>query len=111
MLFKLAAFSEAVGWTLLIIGIAAKQLPVGWNQIPVGVAGVVHGMIFLTYFVVVLVLAPSMGWSWQRIVFALLLGNPPYGSLAFEKWVEYDRQRTDLRHIYSALRYRAALST
>jgi integral membrane protein len=109
MLYRLAAFSEAVGWTLLIIGIACKELPVWWNQIPVGIAGRVHGVLFLIYFVAVLLLAPSMGWSWKRIFFACLFGNPPYGSLVFEKWAEQDRKWSDLKGLRSITRYQEML--
>lgn len=109
MLFRLAAFSEAVTWTLLIIGIAAKRLPVWWNQIPVGAAGVIHGVMLLIYLTAVLVLAPSMGWSWKRIIMACLFGNPPYGTIVFEKWAEQDRQWSDFKGLHSVTRYQAAL--
>lgn len=109
MLFRLAAISEAVTWTMLIIGIAAKRLPVWWNQIPVGVAGLIHGVMLLIYLTAVVVLAPSMGWSWRRIIVAGFFGNPPYGSLVFEKWAEQDRRWSDFKHLRSITRYQAAL--
>lgn len=109
MLFRLAAISEAVSWTMLIIGIAAKQLPVWWNQIPVGVAGVIHGVMLLIYLTTVVATGPSMGWSWKRIIVAGIFGNPPYGSLVFEKWAAENRQWSDFKGLRSVTRYQAVL--
>lgn len=109
MLYRLATFSEAIGWTLLIIGIACKTLPVSWNRIPVGVAGVVHGVLFLTYFAITLVAAPSMGWSGKRIFFACLFGNPPYGSLVFETWAAHQRHWSDFEGLRGVTGYQAAV--
>lgn len=110
MLFRIAAFSEAIGWTLLIIGIACKQLPVGWNLIPVGIAGVIHGMLFLIYIVAVLILAPSLDWSWAKTIIAGLCSMPPYGSLIFEKYVAQNRDWNDMMHLHGLVRYRAILA-
>jgi integral membrane protein len=103
MLFKIAAFAEAVGWTMLILGVAAERLPVSWNEIPVQLAGRTHGMLFLTYIFAVIALSPSLGWSGFRILVAGACSVPPYGSLIYEmlsaqhrKWTDYTRLRTSL---------------
>jgi integral membrane protein len=99
-LFRLAAIGEAVGWTLLIIGILCTKLPVSWNQIPVQLAGRTHGVLFLIYASAVVVLSPSMGWSWMRIVIGTAASVPPYGSLLFEMWASHRKRHdefTDLR--------------
>ena len=111
MLFKMAAVAEAVGWTLLIIGIACKHLPVWWHLIPVGVAGVLHGVLFLMYIVAALVLAPSLCWSLPKTIVAGLFSIPPYGSLIFEKWAAEGRIWTDMMHLHSTIRYHAALQS
>ncbi len=85
-LFRLAAIGEAVGWTLLIIGVGCQHLPVSWNQIPVQLAGRIHGTLFLLYITAVVVLSPSLGWSLMRTLMGGAASVPPYGSLMFELW-------------------------
>lgn len=84
-LFRIAAFAEAVGWTLLIGAIAYRRLELPNPDIFVSIAGRVHGLFFVLYFIAVLLLARSMEWKGWRIVFALAAGIPPFGSLLFEK--------------------------
>lgn len=90
LLFKLAAWGEAIGWTLLIIGIICQKII--HNNIPVLITGQFHGLLFLMYITAAIVLAPSMKWSLKRTLAAGLCAVPPYGSLAFELW-EADRRR------------------
>lgn len=107
LLFKLAAYFEAVGWTLLIIGVACRQLPVSWNQIPVLLAGRTHGVLFLMYVVAAFVLAPSLGWSFTRTLFAGACSVPPYGTLLFEKYIAYTRWYSQSRTFYRTILYAA----
>jgi len=110
MLFKIAAVSEAVSWTLLIIGIACKQLPVSWNLIPVGIAGVIHGILFLVYIAAVLALAPSLGWGWFKTIVAGLFSVPPYGTLVFEQYAARDRDWTDIKHLHGVVCYQSVIA-
>jgi len=104
-LFRLAAISEAVGWSLLIIGIACENLPVWWHEIPVQLAGRIHGMLFLLYVVAVLVLSPTLRWPWYRIIIAGLFSVPPYGSLMYELWSAERRQRHAFNHLFGFVGY------
>jgi integral membrane protein len=103
MLFKLAAFSEAIGWTMLITGILCEQLPVSWHDVPVQIAGRIHGILFMVYIAAALVLAPSLGWSLLRTLVAGIASVPPYGSLLFELWAAHDRKQTDFVNLYGLL--------
>jgi len=105
MLFKLAAFGEAIGWTLLIIGVLMRRLPVSWNEMPVQYAGHIHGILFLLYIVAVLVLSPSLGWSWYRTLIAGACSVPPYGSLAYEQWSEYRRKWLGFGILHKTIAY------
>lgn len=98
-LFRMAAFAEAVGWTLLIIGILCKKLPVSWNQYPVYMAGSVHGTLFLLYIIAVLALASSLQWSVPRTFIAGLCSVPPYGSLLYEMWSSRQRGHQKLQRL------------
>lgn len=99
-LFREAAFAEAIGWTMLIIGIACKHLPVGWHEAPVQIAGRIHGVLFLLYLLAVVLVSPSLGWSWWRILLAGACSAPPFGSLLFERWAAHDRDWTGLQALH-----------
>jgi integral membrane protein len=91
LLFRIAAFAEAVGWTLLIAGILIQRYITPGNDTAVLIAGNIHGTIYLSYFVAALVLYPSLGWRRWRGLAAVLAGVPPYGSLLFELWMAHKR--------------------
>jgi integral membrane protein len=103
MLFRLAAFGEALGWSLLIIGILIDQTSVSWHEIPVKITGQLHGIFFLVYLAAALVLSPSLGWSWLRAIFAGIASVPPYGSLLFEMWSAHNRKHRDFTNLRSLL--------
>jgi integral membrane protein len=91
-LFRLAALSEAVGWSLLIIGVIINHYNLPGHSISIIIAGQIHGTIFLIYFAVLLAVYGSSGWSRKKIIIAALAGIPPYGTFVFEQWASYDRQ-------------------
>jgi integral membrane protein len=105
MLFRLAAFSEAIGWTLLIAGILIERYSTPGNNAAVLIAGNIHGTIYLAYFVAALVLYPSLGWSRWRGLAALLAGVPPYGSLLFEMWSAYKRRAHGFKNYRQFMAY------
>jgi integral membrane protein len=91
-LFRIAALSEAVGWTLLIIGVLINRYKLPGHSISITIAGQIHGTIFLVYFVVLMVTYSSLGWSRKKIICAAMAGVPPYGTFLFEQWAAYKRQ-------------------
>lgn len=93
MLFRLAAFAEAIGWTLLISAILYRHLSFEHADVFISISGRIHGLFFALYFVAVLLLARSMEWKGWRMLWALGAGVPPYGSLVFEKITAYQRKR------------------
>ena len=111
-LFRIAALTEALGWSLLIIGIALKRYFLHGNDIPVQIAGRLHGTFFLIYFASAVIFYPSQSWSRKRTFVALLASVPPFGSLVFEQWAAKKRQvkhirRKTLNYIYFGLTNRA----
>jgi integral membrane protein len=101
-LFRLAAFGEAFGWTLLICSIVFKHYVTPGNNIPIDIAGQIHGTIFLIYIAAVVVLHPSLRWSPKRTLIAGLFSVPPYGTLVFEQW-EARRRRAEAFKSYREL--------
>jgi integral membrane protein len=101
-LFRLAAFSEAIGWTLLIAGILIKHFWTPGVDTPVRIAGEIHGTIFLFYLATVVIAAGSMGWSYGKTFVAGLASVPPYGTLILEQILARTRRSqatTALRQI------------
>ena len=83
-LFKLAAYGEAVGWTVLIVGIVLSHYL--HSNVPVLIAGNFHGVFYIFYFVMAILTAPCLEWKIKRALVAIVCGIPPYGSLIFEQW-------------------------
>lgn len=108
MLFKLAAFGEAIGWTLLISGIGLHDYVWVGNPYTINIAGQFHGMLFLMYIAAVLVLSPSLKWRGWQIVLGGLCSVPPYGSLAFELFAAYRRNTTHRQNLLWSLCYHQA---
>jgi integral membrane protein len=104
-LFKLAAFGEAIGWTLLITGIVLHDYIWVGNPYSISIAGQLHGILFLIYLTAVLILSPSLRWrSWQTLL-AGICSVPPYGTLAFELFAASIRNNTSRYRLLWALRY------
>lgn len=101
-LFRLAAFGEAFGWTLLISSLVFKHYITPGNNIPIDIAGQIHGTIFLIYIAAVVVLHPSLRWSPKQTLIAGLVSVPPYGTLVFEQWAAWQR-RTEASQAYRQL--------
>lgn len=98
-LFRLAALSEAFGWTILIAGILINRYRWPGADMAIPIAGQVHGTFFLIYFGVLIATYTSLRWSRQKFLVAVLVGIPPYGTLLFEQWAARARSQR-LRRIY-----------
>lgn len=109
-LFKLAAITEACGWTLLIAGILVSRYLTPGSDAAVVLAGRTHGTLFGLYIVAALVLSPSLRWSWPRTIIAGAASVPPYGSLLFELWASEARRHARYRHQHRLVTYRLLTS-
>lgn len=105
VLFKIAAFAEAVGWTLLILGIFARNVLLDGSGIPVTIAGRLHGMVVVLYVIAVLALSPSLRWSFWRMLVAVAFSVPPYGSLIYEQISAHFRSNGQAKQFIHAVRY------
>lgn len=91
-LFKVAAFLETIGWTLLIIGILFSYNHwVGYDFI-LPIAGSIHGIFYLIYIFIVFFGHRSMKWGIWRFLFAEAISTVPFGALIFEQWVARRRR-------------------
>ncbi|RKT57223.1 DUF3817 domain-containing protein [Saccharothrix australiensis] len=83
--FRLLALAEAVSWAGLLIGMFFKYVVVN-NEIGVKVFGPLHGVIFVGYVVVTLMVAHR--WDRRTTIWALLASIPPFGTVVFERWAQ-----------------------
>ncbi|WP_158887377.1 DUF3817 domain-containing protein [Amycolatopsis anabasis] len=85
VLFRVAAVAEAFSWAGLLIGMFFKYVvEAGEGGVPV--LGMVHGIIFVAYVLVSLVVFKPLGWRPKTLVLALLSSIPPLFTWIFEKW-------------------------
>ncbi|AXB43738.1 DUF3817 domain-containing protein [Amycolatopsis albispora] len=83
--FRLLALAEAVSWAGLLIGMLFKYVVVG-NEIGVKIFGPIHGVIFVGYVIVALLVRESLRWDARTTVLALVASIPPFGTVLFERW-------------------------
>lgn len=93
LIYRLAAFGEAIGWTLLISGIVYQHFKLPNNHDVLKILGQTHGTLFFAYFVGLLAVARSLGLSKLQFLWALAVSIPPYGTLIYEKYLTHIRRR------------------
>lgn len=93
LIFRLAAFGEAIGWTLLITGIAYKHFGLPNGPDVLTVLGQTHGTLFFGYAAAVLAVASSLRWSKLEFLVAAAVSVPPYGTLVYEKFLAHRRKQ------------------
>ncbi|RYX78867.1 DUF3817 domain-containing protein [bacterium] len=91
-LFKIAAYAETIGWSLLITGIVFKKFTWPLHDWILPLAGSFHGLVFIFYVLIVLFAHRSMNWRFRHFVIAEVLGNIPFGALVFERYIVKKRQ-------------------
>jgi integral membrane protein len=85
--FRVVAVSEAVTWTLLIAAMVVKYGLDG-GDLPVRVAGSVHGFVFLAYAATVVVVALNQRWSARLAVLGVVTAVVPYATVPFDVGVD-----------------------
>jgi integral membrane protein len=86
-LFRGLAISEAVTWALLLTGMFLKYVT-ETTELGVQVFGMVHGVVFIAYGLVTLLVAIDQRWSVGRLALGLVAAVPPFATLLFERYAE-----------------------
>lgn len=87
--FRGLAVSEAITWALLLAGMFLKHVT-KTTDLGVQVFGMVHGVVFIAYGLVTLIVAVDQRWSLGRTALGLAAAVPPFATLLFE--VHADRR-------------------
>lgn len=86
-LFRALAVSEAVTWALLLTGMFLKYVT-ETTELGVQVFGMVHGVVFIAYCLVTVLVAADQRWSIGRLALGLVAAVPPFATLLFEAYAE-----------------------
>ncbi len=87
VLFRRVAIAEAVTWALLLVGMFLKYVT-DTTELGVRVFGMVHGVVFVAYCLVTLVVWVDQRWSAGRGVLGLAAAVPPFATVAFDVYAE-----------------------
>ena len=85
-LYGFVSVAETVTWTGLIIAMIARY-GFGQDGSWFFVAGISHGVVFLAYCSVAVIVAMNQRWSVGRALAALVIAIPPYATIPFDRAV------------------------
>ncbi len=87
MLFRRLAIAEAVTWALLLTGMFLKYVT-ETTELGVRVFGMVHGVVFIAYCLVTLLVGVDQRWSRGRVLLGLVSAVPPFMTVWFDRYAE-----------------------
>ena len=85
--FRALAVTEAITWVCLLAGMFLKYV-VGTTEVGVQVAGPVHGVAFISYCLVTVLVGIDQQWSRSRLLLGLASSVPPLMTVWFDRHVE-----------------------
>jgi integral membrane protein len=87
LLFRRVAIAEAVTWALLLTGMFLKYVT-ETTELAVRVFGMAHGVVFIAYCLVTILVGIDQRWSRGRVLLGLVSAVPPFLTLWFERYAE-----------------------
>ncbi len=90
LLFRRVAIAEAVTWALLLTGMFLKYATEAHQEgeLAVRVFGMVHGVVFIAYCLVTLLVGVDQRWSRGRVLLGLVSAVPPFLTVWFDRYAE-----------------------
>ncbi len=86
-LYRPVAIAEAVTWTLLIVGMVMKYvLLVG--DVGVQIGGLLHGIVFVAYVVVAVLVAVNQRWQAGLTTVAIVSAIVPWATVPLDRWLD-----------------------
>ena len=83
---QLVSILEGISF-LLLLGVAMPMKYMFDNPVLVPYVGMAHGVLFIAFLVVLLVVCQRMGWSLLVFVVGLLAAILPFAPFLFERWI------------------------
>lgn len=85
-LYRTAAVTEMVTWTLLIIGMVLKYT--GVTELGVRIAGLIHGVGFLSYVMTNVFVGLNQRWRVTTMALGIASAFLPWATLPYDRWLE-----------------------
>ncbi|WP_310526101.1 DUF3817 domain-containing protein [Nocardioides sp.] len=86
-LFRALAVAEAITWALLLCGMFLKYVT-HTTELGVRIFGMAHGVVFIAYCLVTVVVAVDQRWALPRSALGLAAAVPPFATLPFEVYAD-----------------------
>nr|WP_218851631.1 DUF3817 domain-containing protein [Nocardioides panaciterrulae] len=86
-MFRRVAVAEAITWALLLFGMVLKY-GTGTTDLGVRVFGMLHGIVFIAYCLVTLLVGVDQRWSRGRVLLGLACSIPPFATVLFDRYAE-----------------------
>lgn len=88
--FRAVAVAEAITWAGLLVGMwfkHASHAPLH-GEVGVQVFGPIHGVAFIAFCLVTVLVAVDQQWSRGRLLLGLASAIPPFCTVAFDRYAE-----------------------
>jgi integral membrane protein len=85
--FRGVAVAEAFTWAGLLVGMFLKRVT-HTTELGVQVGGMLHGVVFIAFCLVTVVVAVDQRWSRGRLLLGLASAVPPFLTVWFDRYAE-----------------------
>ena len=89
-LYRRIALAEVVSWALLLVGMFLKYVT-QTTDLGVKVFGMVHGVVFIAFCLITVLVAVNQRWSARQALLGLASAVPPFLTVWFERRMERAR--------------------
>lgn len=86
-LFRFVAVAEAITWAMLLTGMFLKYVT-DTTELGVKIGGMIHGVVFIAYCLVTVLVGVDARWSLRRIATGLAAAIPPFFTVWFDLAME-----------------------
>ncbi len=89
--FRYVALAEATSFIALLIAAVIKRTD--GSEVGVQILGPIHGLLFISYVVIALMIRSEQGWS-AKVTFWILVGAVlPFGGYVVDWWLLREQRR------------------
>jgi len=90
--FRYVALAEATSFIALLIAAVVKRTD--GSEAGVQILGPIHGLLFISYVVIALMLRSDAGWSAKTTFWILVGAVLPFGGYVVDWWLLREQRRT-----------------
>ena len=86
--FRMVALAEAVSYLALLVATFVKRVVEGPDLVPV--LGPIHGVLFLAYVLLTLLVREEQGWTLGQTLVVLVASTVPFGAFVVNSRMVHD---------------------